>query len=376
MSEPDFGFRASDFETAYSEELTSTGRFNLAIFGKTGVGKSTLINALFGRRVAEPGIGRPVTRDSQLYLHQSGTLGIYDTRGVEIGTDSERVLGDLRSLVGQLESRPLQDRIHVAWYCVRSTDARFEDTEARFIEALARLGLPVMLVLTQVGKRAEEYSPDALALGAAIQRRGLPIVHNRPYLTNALRDPWLGFGVHGLQHLLDDTFVIAPAGVARALVATQQIDFDRKRRAADNRIRAAVGLATAAGATPIPFSDAAILVPIQTGMMGSIAVTYGVRLDASLVAGLAATGLATQAGRSVATSLVKLVPGAGTVIGGTINAAVAAAFTFGMGRAWREVCERMAKGEFGPADALDNEAIKSVFMAEFKRQATNRLRRR
>ena len=31
----------------WSEEAKKLGRFNLAIFGKTGVGKSTLINAIF-----------------------------------------------------------------------------------------------------------------------------------------------------------------------------------------------------------------------------------------------------------------------------------------------------------------------------------------
>jgi 50S ribosome-binding GTPase len=53
---------------------------NLAVFGKTGVGKSTLINAIFGEEVARTGIGRPVTEGSRLYVTRSGSLGLYDRK--------------------------------------------------------------------------------------------------------------------------------------------------------------------------------------------------------------------------------------------------------------------------------------------------------
>ena len=49
-------FRES-FRTEFDKQTAAIGRFNLAIFGKTGVGKSTLINAIFGEEVARVGIG-------------------------------------------------------------------------------------------------------------------------------------------------------------------------------------------------------------------------------------------------------------------------------------------------------------------------------
>ena len=64
-------FRDS-FRTEYEKQNAALGRFNLAIFGKTGVGKSTLINAIFGEEVARTGIGEPVTRGSHLYLDKIG----------------------------------------------------------------------------------------------------------------------------------------------------------------------------------------------------------------------------------------------------------------------------------------------------------------
>ena len=59
------------------------GRFNLAVIGGTGVGKSSLINAVFGRELAKVGKGLPVTRGVQYYSDDS--LGIWDIEGFEIG---------------------------------------------------------------------------------------------------------------------------------------------------------------------------------------------------------------------------------------------------------------------------------------------------
>lgn len=38
-------------------------KLNVLIVGKTGVGKSTLINAVFGDKVAKTGSGKPVTQE-------------------------------------------------------------------------------------------------------------------------------------------------------------------------------------------------------------------------------------------------------------------------------------------------------------------------
>lgn len=362
------------FAAKFDEQADKIGRFNLAIFGKTGVGKSTLINAIFGDDLAETGIGEPVTRDSHLYMHHSGHFGVLDTRGLEIGQDNEVILDDLKSYVRQMRRLELKDQVHVAWYCVRASDRRFEDTEAEFIRALDALGLPVLLVLTQVPKRKDDYHPDAVRLAQEITALDLPITGGVPFMTYARSDEFAGFDAHGLQDVLDATFQVAPQGVQQALVAAQQIDFSRKRAEAKRSIEIASTAAAAAGATPIPFSDAALLVPIQLTMMASVSHIYDINLDRAVTASLAATAAATTAGRTAVSNLVKLVPGFGSLVGGAISASIASAFTWSMGQAWTVVCIRLAKGGLVGVDgALDSEAIRTLFMSEFKDTARKSL---
>jgi len=373
MAKPTDEWFGQAFGKAWKDKAEEIGRFNLAIFGKTGVGKSTLVNAIFGSEIAATGIGEPVTRAEHLYLHQSGTLGVLDTRGLEVGRDNAALIAELKDYLHGMRRKPLADQLHVAWYCVRAGDRRFEATEADFIRALHELGLPVILVLTQVPRSGARVHPDAEALAASIAALDLPIQDGLIHYTMALADDFTGQPAYGLQEVLDATFRGAPDGVAHAITSAQRIDFGRKRERAEVAVKAATAAATTAGASPIPFSDAAILVPLQIGMMASIAVTYGVSIERSTAASIAATAAATTAGRSVVTNLIKFVPGAGTAVAAPISATVAGTFTYAMGHAWMRVCERLARGELAAVGgALDTDSVHRIFMEEFTSRASRR----
>lgn len=361
-------FRRS-FREEYEKQGLEIGRFNLAIFGKTGVGKSTLVNAVFGQRMAATGIGTPVTRGSRLLLDpHGGHLGILDTQGLEVGKNTKELIAELDTVMKQTRSKPLSEQLHVAWYCVRGMDRRFEDAEADFIQRLSAVGLPVMLVFTQVPMRDGVYHPDAVALAEQVLARGLPLVERRVFFTYAQPDPFAGQDGHGLHDLLDATFRCVPAGVVAALAAAQAIDSAAKARQARRAIATAVSAAGAAALVPIPVADASLLVPIQLAMMAKIARTYDIVFDRAAIMSLLATTAATQGGRAAVTGLLKLVPGAGTVAGSVIGAGVATSFTYAMGQAWRTVCERSAAGAFdGAAGALDNEAVRTAFLEAFRR---------
>ena len=357
------------FRSEYEQSSEAVGRFNLAVFGKTGVGKSTLINAIFGEDVARVGIGEPVTQGSHLYLDKVGSLGIVDTQGLEIGTDDKLIINEMQKMIMRSRKLPLSEQVHVAWYCVRGMDRRFEDTEADFVRALDELGLPVVVVMTQVPRNAMGFHPDAVALAELVRQRHLPVVPGSPFLTYAKPDAFSGQQAYGLRAVLDATFRVAPEGVHSALVAAQEIDHSLKAREAHKVIAAAASSAAASAAVPVPFSDAVMLVPIQLGMMAKIAQLHKIKFDRAALLAIASTTAATQAGRATFTGLLKLVPGVGTVAGGLIGAGVASSYTFAMGEAWLAVCQRALTGSFGRVgSALDTEAVRTAFTEEFKRR--------
>jgi uncharacterized protein (DUF697 family) len=112
-----------------------------------------------------------------------------------------------------------------------------------------------------------------------------------------------------------------------------------------------------------------LLVPIQLGMMARIAQIYKIKFDRAALMAIASTTAATQLGRVTFTSLIKLIPGAGTVVGGVIGAGVASTFTYAMGQAWLTLCQRVVKGKLGTAGTVvDNEELREAFMDEFRKQ--------
>ena len=331
------------FERQLADAFAALGTFNLAVFGKTGVGKSTLVNAVFGSDVAATGIGQPVTRGLAYYRMADGFLGLYDSEGFETGPAGSVVLDGLRRVIDEHRAKPIDKRIHAAWYLVRWSDRRFEPAQQSFVRALADLGLPVIIVLTQVPTRDGTAHPDALEFAEHVRALGLPA--RGPVLTNALTDAFTGAPVTGLPGLLDETYAVVPEAAARALTAAQVVDLDRKKAAAAAIVKQAAALAAGIGATPIPVADAALLVPNQVQMIARVTAAWGLppsRSRAMAVAGtVVLTGGATMAGRYAVTTLLKFVPG-GAIAGSAISGAVAAGLTAAVGTAWSRVCELAA----------------------------------
>ena len=142
-----------------------------------------------------------------------------------------------------------------------------------------------------------------------------------------------------------------------------------KKRQAQAAVATATVVAAGEGATPIPFSDCALLIPTQLGMIASITVIFGFDVNKSvLTAFLSSTigaGGATVLGKTVVTNLIKLIPGAGTVVGGAISSGTAGVITAALGEAYIKIMELVFKGEM-TIDDLDTRAGKDTMSQFFK----------
>lgn len=364
-----------EFASAYNEEFDRLGRFNLVLFGRTGAGKSSLANAVFGRDVARTGIGKPITPDTTYHFDSQRNLGIYDCKGFETGASGDALLKWMRKEVAKLQDKPTEEQLHVIWYLISSHDRRIDDKQIDFIKQLSRLGLPVILVMTHSDVLVDsgQLVPPVVEFASVIaEELSSVIVEGHSFPVQSVEESHRPEQLqHGLIELLDATFHVAPEGVRSALNAAQQLDAKRKRNSAETMIAMAATSAGAVGAVSIPFADAPIISSIQVGMMGKIAVGYGINVDPSHLASLAAMsltagGLSAVAGKSLV-QLVRLIPGVGTVVGGIANSVIAAGLTTAVGYAWIAVCEYLSQLPLEKRDQILSQAdfITGLFRDQF-----------
>ncbi|WP_367370431.1 YcjF family protein [Latilactobacillus curvatus] len=106
---------------------------------------------------------------------------------------------------------------------------------------------------------------------------------------------------------------------------------DQMRKKAHNIIHAASLTAAIIGCSPIPFSDAFLLVPVQLTMMARLHKLFGQSGSASLGKSLSKELVLVGLGRSAVGNILKLVPVVGTVTGSAVNATVAMSITEALG---------------------------------------------
>ncbi len=111
------------------------------------------------------------------------------------------------------------------------------------------------------------------------------------------------------------------------------INFTVAEAQASKSIKYYAGAAAAIGASPIPGSDAVLLTALQAKMINDVLSRYGVESSlVDLIQQIIGARVVSMLGKAVAGNLIKLIPGAGSLIGGTINATVASSITYTLGK--------------------------------------------
>lgn len=353
---------AEQIMSSIQKEYKELEKLNVMILGKTGVGKSTLINNMFSQKLAETGVGKPVTDKIRKIEKPDFPLAIYDTPGLELGGDNA-IDGLINEVVGEIEagvkSGDIGKAIHCIWYCISTPSHRIEQAEIEFLnmffDKTSNYNIPVILVLTQ------SYSKkDAKALMAEIEKENLAIVNIVSVLAEDYEiDEEYIAKAYGLDRLSEVMINVIPEAVQKTFVAVQCANLELKKGRAQAVVASAVVVAATTGAVPIPFSDAALLVPEQVAMLASITAIYGIPMEKStliaIISSTIGTAGTTVLGKTVVSNLLKLIPAAGSVVGGAISSATAAAFTAALGEAYIIILTKVYKGEMSVADIKTKE---------------------
>ncbi len=349
------------------EEVKKMNPINIMLVGKTGVGKSTLVNHIFRENLAATGIGKPVTNHLERITKEGVPITLYDTKGLELNAS---VQGQVRREVFEEIRRVNQygeekDKIHVVWYCLNAGSNRIESFEEGFIRELSAV-LPVIIVLTQ--SLHEENTNELIDYIGSLRLnvKGVVSVIAKPYKISGHQIP-----AFGLEALVNVTFSFLPESAEQAFINAQKVDVMKKATYAKKWAKGFITETFMVGFTPVPFADAPILASSQIAMIAKITSIFGVSMNkgmiTSIVSSAAGVTGAVFTGRTLVSNLLKFIPGAGTFVGGIISGSTAALITTALAYAYINVMIKVATSEYQNTQ-LENSEVVEMMKKELRQQ--------
>lgn len=364
---------AQEAINAIADKIKNLKTLNIIVAGKTGVGKSTLINSVFREKLAETGMGKPVTDHMRKITKKGMPLAIYDTRGFELGKEVQtEVKKEVIDTISKgLATQDINKAIHCIWYCINTASNRVEPEEIEWLKELSKdnqiTQVPIIIVLTQSfsKKKADEMRKMLLD-------ENLDVIQVIPVLAEDYEiDEEYVAKSYGLDVLIKVMGEALPEELMDTLQNVQIASLEEKKRYAQAAVATASLAAAGEGAAPIPFSDCALLIPTQLGMIASITVIFGFDVNKSIITALLSStigaGGATLLGKTVVSNILKFIPGVGTIAGGAISAGTAGVITAALGEAYIGVMELVFKGEMS-IDDIGTEKGKETISNLFKKQ--------
>lgn len=366
----------------------------LMMVGRTGVGKSSLINAIFGKYIARTSpVDIGTTQLSRYNYEADGDVlfEVIDTRGIaeSFATNATSAEEDLKKAVIDFDP-------DAVLFLSDATQRARMDEDVTYIKKLyEEIGkeIPLVTVLTHADelepsriKEPEKYSAskwrnieDKKAQMEKLLRQFnvhcAAVIPVSTYIEWDREDPHLlsreeqeklviAFdGRYNIEALID--FLESNMDFRAAIYLMMKTRIDKAVRKISNRIINGFSFAsTTIALTPIPFSDMAILVPLQLILVIFIAYLSGADLDKDsakeFLLGLGGVGALGYGLRTLAQQGSKLlnlvIPGSGSAVSSTI----AFSGTYAVGKAAQAYyIEKKSKEELDTIMKKANEEAKT-----------------
>lgn len=331
------------FQRKYQEEKNKLEKPNLMIVGGSGVGKSSLINKIFGKEIAKVGNGEPITKGVHKYFTQEVPLVIYDTEGYEIsqnGIDNSNFEIEVLSKLREMQGKSLTDQIHLVWYCISIANHRITNYDISNIKKLQKIfGEKIAMVLTQCdldnklgngkGERAEEFKK--------IVRKEIGDL--KVFEVSIEKELELD-----LEKLMKYSIEELPnERLKEAFIEAQNIDISIKEKKCYKLATGYALTSAVTGGFSIPISDAPLIVAQQMAMVFHITNIFGYGKYKGLIKKLVGGQIVTFAGKQLVVSLTKIIPGFGNIISGVVAGSITFAIGSALTKMYTEVTKKYLK---------------------------------
>lgn len=124
---------------------------SVLVTGRTGAGKSTLVNKLIGEELALTGAGEPITLEFDYYTSDDLKIDLYDSPGWEGG--EQKATQFLQSTQKILSDK--KDEIQMVWYVIDAQSTRLVDFEIELLKELLS-DKPIAVVLAKCDIATDE----------------------------------------------------------------------------------------------------------------------------------------------------------------------------------------------------------------------------
>jgi uncharacterized protein (DUF697 family)/ethanolamine utilization protein EutP (predicted NTPase) len=313
-------------------------RPNVVVVGYTGCGKTSLIQAVCGEEmVADHAIGnaQPTTTGFDEYAGEH--VRVWDSKGLEPGDREDEFAAMLTGFLQEhRETLDADEHVHLVWYAIQAPGARVTDCDIRLLtEVLANEHVIVVLTKADIARDEQIEAMRSVLTDAGVDPKRIIAVSDART------------GAIGCKQLVELSYSMLPTAYRDSFLQAQRIDREAREKAVL--------------ATPSPIADAALLIPVQTGMVAGLAALYGLKQEALQHAVL--PFVARVVGIYAASSLLKCFP----FLGSVINAAVAGTLTGALGWFTLDRFEAMAlakvRGERIPGMDFDLETFRQYYAA-------------